>query len=536
MGQRKGTGFSDPRAIAKGNKAWASVTALVERDDQRAIVARRVISARRVAQVLIEFQDRSVGLSEQFPEDTQVVQFTPELAKCLVCKIKARTWTARRRTCAKQRLAPPGFRWARCDGNTVELLPSNSRLPQAILNRFAWDAPDRPGASEFALLDRCYDSTIVKQHRRRVVGHVRNAENIHVRRFLSLPDGEQETNWKNRQGLYHRRAKSISEERVERQELSASRPTKAPELTFAERLTKRAAEIRSRTILGLDPDVSKFPAFLRRSLGKEKLAPTLGEAIFRFNKEVIGASGPFVVAYKPQIAFYEQHGLEGMRALFDTIAYLRDRQSLVVLDAKRGDVESTASAYARAWVGTHNYFGDPNPARADAITLNSYLGFDSVRPFLIENTTSGVFLLAKTSNPSSTEVQDLVLQNGEHVYEAVARLANEWESQIGSAGEYGRIGLVVGATFPKLVQRLRKLAPRALFMMPGIGTQGGELAALRPALGEDGLGAYAAVARSVLYAYDPAGLSDRSWNIALKGAVAEQAEELRARQQAELGI
>lgn len=323
---------------------------------------------------------------------------------------------------------------------------------------------------------------------------------------------------------------------METRKTSASKPAKASGDTFAERLTSRAKAIRSRTILGLDPDVSKFPAFLQRSLGKEKPALTIGEAIFQFNKHVIDASAAHVVAYKPQIAFYEQYGLEGLKALFDTIAYLRERQFIVILDAKRGDIESTASAYARAWVGTRTYFGDPNPARTDAITVNSYLGFDSVKPFLLENQASGVFLLAKTSNPSSAELQDLVLQNGEHVYEAVARLATGWESEVGSSGEYGRIGLVVGATFPGLVKRLRVLAPRAIFMMPGIGAQGGELSALQPALGKHGLGAYAAVARSVLYAYDAKALNNQGWSASLENSVAEQAERLRDSQQRELGI
>lgn len=300
-----------------------------------------------------------------------------------------------------------------------------------------------------------------------------------------------------------------------------------PIISFPDRLVARARDIDSRLIVGLDPDVTRFPQPM------SGLPPR--EAIREFNRLVIEATAGVAVAFKPQIAFYEQYGIEGLLALQDTIAMLRARGLLCILDAKRNDIEHTAVAYAKAWLARRNHSGmAANPWQVDAITLNPYLGSDGIRPFLDVEPGAGLFVLAKTSNPSSGELQDLRLATGQTVYEHIASLLHRLgQTEKGELG-YSRIGLVVGATYPEAAARLREIAPHALFLMPGIGAQQGSLEAIRAGAGIDGLGAYAAVSRGVLYSFKSHELGE-SWQATLGHAIKEGATVLRDRIRGALG-
>lgn len=242
-------------------------------------------------------------------------------------------------------------------------------------------------------------------------------------------------------------------------------------MSFFEKLASLAAQNDSLLCVGLDPDPSRFPPSL--------LAES--DPIFVFNKNIIDATYDLVCAYKPNFAFYEAEGLAGLRALKRTIDYVPD-EIPVILDAKRGDIGSTAQAYARA---AFEVWG------ADALTVNPYLGYDAMHPFT-EYRDKGVFLLCHTSNPGAQDFQSL-LCNGRPLHEIVAHKAVEWG-----------VSLVVGATYPQALRTIRAIAPKVWILVPGIGAQGGDLEeALAAGLDEEGLGLIISASRSVIYAADP---------------------------------
>ncbi len=246
--------------------------------------------------------------------------------------------------------------------------------------------------------------------------------------------------------------------------------------TFFEKLDQRAKDIDSLLCIGLDPHPEDLP---------EKT----GRAAEAFCYRLIEATHPYALAFKPNAAFFEILGPEGWRALQNVIKAVPEGIP-VILDAKRGDISSTARAYAQS---AFEVLG------ADAITLSPYLGYDSLAPFM-ENPEKGIFLLCKTSNPGSVDLQDLPL--GGHyrlmmVYEKIAGLATEW-------GTNGNLGLVVGATFPDALRRVRQLTPHQWFLAPGLGAQGADLnTALSAGLREDGLGLLINVSRGIARADDP---------------------------------
>ena len=198
---------------------------------------------------------------------------------------------------------------------------------------------------------------------------------------------------------------------------------------------------RSLLCVGLDPDPAKLPV----------------KDVFEFNKAIIDATADLVCAYKPNLAFYEALGVRGLQALKKTVAYI-PKNIPVIGDAKRGDIGNTAIAYARALFGYYKF---------DAVTLNPYLGFDSIEPFL-DYKDKGVFVLCRTSNSSACDFQDLVDNFGMKFYQSVALRAGDWNTA-------GNVGLVVGATYPEELREIRKLCPEMLLPIPGIGAQGGDL-------------------------------------------------------------
>ena len=274
---------------------------------------------------------------------------------------------------------------------------------------------------------------------------------------------------------------------------------------FADRLLAAIDAKRSYTCVGLDPRLELLPPKIRASALRRYGQSRRGAAaaILEFNKAVIDVVSGLVPAVKPQVAFYECYGWEGMKAFSQTVQYAKRKGLLVISDAKRGDVGSTAVAYAAAHLGTLAIGGKETACfDADALTVNPYLGTDSIEPFVetANDFGKGLFILCKTSNPSSKEIQDLRV-DGTRVYERVARLINTWGKECVGERGYSSVGAVVGATQPRAAKQLRKAMPKGLFLVPGYGAQGAGAADAMPCFDRDGYGAVVNSARAIIFAY-----------------------------------
>jgi orotidine-5'-phosphate decarboxylase len=279
------------------------------------------------------------------------------------------------------------------------------------------------------------------------------------------------------------------------QELEAARP--AATTSFADRLAEAVDSKRSQLVVGLDPRPDLLPVELR---GDAHLSRAhAADACARFCRGLVDAVSPYVVAVKPQLAFFEALGADGIAALEDVCAYARTVGLLVVADAKRGDIGSTARAYAGAYVEGR----EGGPPLADAVTVNPYLGRDAIEPFLLacRREGAGIFCVVKTSNAGGGEVQDLVLSDGRPLWQQVARLVHEWgEDVVGERG-LSSVGAVVGATHPRAVGEARRLMPKAVLLLPGVGAQGATPADVARAFTSGPASALVTVSRSVIYAF-----------------------------------
>jgi orotidine-5'-phosphate decarboxylase len=267
--------------------------------------------------------------------------------------------------------------------------------------------------------------------------------------------------------------------------------------TFADRLAEAVERKRSQLIVGLDPRVDLLPVELRGEsvLGRAEAA----NAIARFSCGIVDAVSPYVVGVKPQVAFFETLGADGIAALERVCGYARDAGLLVIADGKRGDIGSTARAYASAYLEPSEH----EQPLADALTVNTYLGEDSIEPFLqaCRLHGAGIFCLVRTSNSGAGDVQELTLSDGRRVWHQVAELVDEWGS--GLIGERGlsSVGAVVGATVPRAVAEARKLLPRSVLLLPGVGAQGAGPADVARAFTSGPASALVTASRSVIYAY-----------------------------------
>lgn len=275
-----------------------------------------------------------------------------------------------------------------------------------------------------------------------------------------------------------------------------------------ELLTKIKA-MNNPTVAGLDPVLSYIPSYILEKAEKEhgKTFKAAAEAIMEFNKGLIDALCDIVPAVKPQSAYYEMYGLEGIKAYYDTIKYAKEKGLYVIADGKRNDIGSTSDAYATAYLGKTQLFGDTDRAfEPDSLTVNPYLGSDGILPFVkrCEEFDKGIFVLVKTSNPSSGELQDLVV-DGEEIYVKVAKLVNQWgESTVNELG-YSSVGAVVGATYPEQSKKLRAIMPKTVFLVPGYGAQGGTAQDIAHLFDKDGMGAVVNSSRGIMCAYQKAG-------------------------------
>ena len=283
---------------------------------------------------------------------------------------------------------------------------------------------------------------------------------------------------------------------------------------FADRLADAVERKRSQLVVGLDPVVELLPVELRGEADAGRAAAA--GAVERFCKGIVDAVAPYVVAVKPQVAFFEALGSDGWRAFESVARYAREAGLLVIADAKRGDIGSTARAYAAAFL---------EPASgvaplADALTVNPYLGRDSVDPFLAacRRDGAGVFLLVRTSNAGATELQDAMLADGRPLWQHVAQLVDEWGEDLIGAGGLSSVGAVVGATVPRIVGEARRAMPRAIILLPGVGAQGATPADVARAFTAGPASALVTASRSVIFAYRE---SEADWRSAA-GAEAQQ--------------
>lgn len=287
-------------------------------------------------------------------------------------------------------------------------------------------------------------------------------------------------------------------------------------------------------VVGLDPMLSYIPEFIKKKAFSEFGETMRGaaEAVWQYNKGILDAISDIVPAVKPQIAMYEQFGLEGMKVYQQTIDYCKKKGLIVIGDIKRGDIGSTSEAYAvghlgKVTVGSQSFYG----FNEDFVTVNPYLGSDGINPFIkvCKEEKKGIFILVKTSNPSSGEFQDKLI-DGKPLYELVGEKVAQWGADC--MGEsYSYVGAVVGATYPEQGKRLRQIMPNTFILVPGYGAQGGKGEDLVHFFNKDGLGAIINSSRGIIAAYKDekyASYGEECYADASRKAVMDMREDIAA--------
>ena len=270
---------------------------------------------------------------------------------------------------------------------------------------------------------------------------------------------------------------------------------------ITDRLIEEIIAMQNPTCVGLDTLFDYLPDEMKAGV---TTFDGVAERVFEFNKKLIDTLYGIVPSVKVQIAYYEMYGTAGMKAYEETLKYASEKGLVVIADAKRNDIGSTASCYAKAFLGETQVNSVAERAfPSDFVTVNGYLGTDGIAPFVeeCESKDKGIFVLVKTSNPSSGELQNLMLENGKTVFEYMGGLVEKWgESTVGKYG-YSAVGAVVGATHPTEAKRLREILPHTFFLIPGYGAQGGNAQMLKSCFGENGLGGVVNNSRGILCAY-----------------------------------
>lgn len=275
---------------------------------------------------------------------------------------------------------------------------------------------------------------------------------------------------------------------------------------FIDKLIDNILKKNNPTVVGLDPRIEFVPEFIREKAYKDYGQGIEGaaNAILEFNKAIIDAVADIVPAVKPQLAYYEMYGLEGIKVFSETVNYARSKGLLVIADGKRNDIGSTAEAYSTAYLGENRLNGKGHAVfDVDALTVNPYLGYDGIKPFIDDCTKfdKGIFILVKTSNKSSGQLQDVVTEHGKSIYEVVAEHINEWGKNLIGKHGYSSVGAVVGATYPNQAKRLRRILKNSYILVPGYGAQGGTAQDASHNFNPDGLGAIVNASRSIMCAY-----------------------------------
>jgi len=273
-----------------------------------------------------------------------------------------------------------------------------------------------------------------------------------------------------------------------------------------DKLIDRITELKSPIVVGLDPRLEQIPSHIKESGFKEfgKTPYAAAKIIYRYNREVIDQIYDLVPAVKPQIALYEQYGSHGIDCYIKTITYAKSKGLLVIGDVKRGDIASSAEAYSDGHIGRVGIEGNSQEVfYEDFITVSPYLGGDSVEPFLDDSNKygKGIFVLVKTSNPGSADIQDETLASGIPMYQHIGKLVSKWGAGLIGKSGYSTVGAVVGATHPEIGRELRALMPHTFFLVPGYGAQGGTAKNLKGMLNKDGLGIIVNNSRGITGAY-----------------------------------
>lgn len=293
-----------------------------------------------------------------------------------------------------------------------------------------------------------------------------------------------------------------------------------------DRLIEKIKQTDNPSVVGLDTNFDYLPDELRAGVADLRGA---AQAIAEFNRNVIDNICDIVPAVKVQIAYYEMYGVEGMKTFAETLAYASKKGMYVMTDAKRNDIGATAECYAKAYLGKTFVNGASETAfDSDFLTVNGYLGSDGIIPFLkwMKERDKGIFVLVKTSNPSSGELQDMRLSDGKTVYEYMGQLVEEWGKNCRGKYGYSGVGAVVGATHPAQAEILRKQMPHTFFLIPGYGAQGGTARDLKVCFDADGMGGIVNSSRGILCAYRQEKYNGKSYSEAARLASIDMKNDL----------
>lgn len=297
-----------------------------------------------------------------------------------------------------------------------------------------------------------------------------------------------------------------------------------------DRLIEKIAEKQNPTVAGLDPKLDYVPEYIKRK-AFEKHGETLkgaANALWKFNRGLIDALCDIVPAVKPQAAYYEMYGYEGMKTLYKTQEYAKSKGLFVITDGKRNDIGSTMEAYAAAHLGKVQVGGEEyEPFFGDALTVNGYLGSDCIKPVIkvCDKYDKGMFVLAKTSNPSSGELQDQKIGDNT-IYEIMGHKCEEWGKELEGKYGYSGVGIVAGATYPEQIEILRKRLPHTFFLIPGYGAQGASAKDISAAFDGHGLGGIVNSSRGIMCAYKKESCDERDYAEAARREAIRMREEI----------
>lgn len=298
-----------------------------------------------------------------------------------------------------------------------------------------------------------------------------------------------------------------------------------------DRLIEKIAEMQNPTVAGLDPKLDYVPSSIKEACFAKygKTLDGAAAALFEFNKALIDALCDIVPAIKPQAAYYEMYGWQGVKALCNTIAYAKSKGMFVITDGKRNDIGTTMEAYATAHIGTTVVDGEEIDAfGADALTVNGYLGTDGIKPLakICAEKDKGIFVLVKTSNPSSGELQDMKLETNETVYEHMGKMCENWGEELEGKYGYSAVGAVVGATYPEQLKEMREKLSRTFFLVPGYGAQGGGAEDVKNAFDKNGMGAIINSSRGIMCAWKSQGLCEEDFAKAARNEAIRMRDEI----------
>ena len=299
-----------------------------------------------------------------------------------------------------------------------------------------------------------------------------------------------------------------------------------------DRLIEKIEQMQNPTVAGLDPKLDYVPEYIRKRCF-EKYGETLkgaAKALLEFNKGLIDALYDIVPAVKPQAAYYEMYGAAGMKTLYKTQEYARSKGMYVITDGKRNDIGTTMEAYAAAHLGKVKVGStEIEPFLGDALTVNGYLGSDGIKPLLkiCSENDKGIFVLVKTSNPSSGELQDRLI-DGEPIYEVMGKMCEKWGEELPGVYGYSGVGAVVGATYPEQIKTLRALLPNTFFLIPGYGAQGATAADIAGAFDKNGLGGIVNSSRGIMCAYQKQKVSEHEFAEAARREAIRMRDEIMA--------